>query len=85
MKPLEADEYLLLKTKFKEQLELIEHKILGRGLMPLVAIYERITETKLNKNCSDCWLDMMTCISIAYKNYNQTETKTKPKRKRNAK
>lgn len=52
-------------------MELAKHEIVANGIDPLIPIYEAITETKLEENCSDCRKDMMITLAIAKKNYEQ--------------
>jgi hypothetical protein len=81
MRKLTENEYNDLKTNWSEQLELVKHKIVGRGVQKLIPLYESLTGTKLNINCDSCKFDMMVVISIAYKNYTPANIE-KPKRKK---
>ena len=69
MKPLTNDEYQFITSNFASQLELIKHGIVGNGVQSLIPIYERITETKMNINCTDCYKGMMLVIKTAVNNY----------------
>jgi hypothetical protein len=75
MRTLTESEYINLKTNFADQLELIKHNIVGRGVQVLIPLYEDLIGSKMNKNCDDCILDMMIILSLNYSNYEKNNSK----------
>jgi len=86
MKALTKDQYYNLKNNYVDAITLAKQSMLANGVDDLIPMYEDITGQVMNRNCSDCRLDMMILLYVACNNYERlqpTETpieKTKSKK-----
>ena len=81
MRALTEMEYKNLIENYSDALTLAKQTMLANGIDDLIPLYEDLTMTKINPNCTDCRLDMMIILYLAVDTYEKQLVENKPKLK----
>lgn len=85
MKQLTQEQYNLLKDNYSDALILAKQSMLANGVDDLIPMYEDLTGQVMNRNCSDCRLDMMILLYVAVNNFERLQPTEEPIVKTNKK